>query len=72
MLHLDANIYGDMKDKLKLLNIKDNHFWTSTVFEFCNSNFAWTFGLSNLNNRIEAQGFMTNLCVREVRTVAAF
>lgn len=72
MLHLDVNIYGEMTDKLKLLNIKDNSFWTSSIFIFCNSNFAWTFGVSNYKNRIEAEGFMTSLCEREVRAVAAF
>ena len=72
MLHLDVNIYGDMKDKLKLLNIKDERFWTSTVFRFLNSNFAWTFKVSNIENRIEAQGFQTNICERKVRAVAAF
>lgn len=72
MLHFEVNIYGDMKDKLKMLNIKDNHFWTSTVFRFCDSNFAWTFGAYNYKHSIEAQGFMAELCEREVRTVAAF
>lgn len=68
---LVAYISDEFKDKLMSLNIKDDSFWTSTIYRSCDKNFAWTFEVSTFRS-IKAQGLRTDYVQRKVRTVAAF